>query len=150
MSNVRDPPNLINHNLGDDQKSGISTDMPISSNREYFPVRFPLNQKSLPGIRCNRCILQIGIFCRSFLSLNRFSFQMSEFANLVKSWIFSRRIPINQKSGNIFGWVQMQNFFLMSNVRDPPNLINYNLGDDQKTGISTDVRPAFSQEFLKK
>ena len=107
---------------------------------------------TVPGIRCNRCILQIGIFCRSFLSLNRFSFQMSEFANLVKSWIFSRQIPVNQKSlpGIIFGWVQMQNFFLMSNVRDPPNLINHNLGDDQKTGISTDMRPAFSHEFLKK
>ena len=41
-------------------------------------------------------------------SLNWFSFQKSEFANLVESWIFSRQIPINQKSlpGNIFGWVQ--------------------------------------------
>ena len=144
------------------------------------------------------------IFADPFLSSNRFFFQMSEFANLVKTWIFSRQIPINQNlylelkaivvfhwlgyfwrsfsflepvffpnvgirqprqnmnifpsdshkpkslPGNIFGWVQMQNFFLMSNVRDPPNLINNNLGDDQKTGISTDLRPAFSHEFLKK
>ena len=41
----------------------------------------------------------------------------------------------------------MQNFFLMSNVRNPPNLINNNLDDDQKTGISTDMRPASSREF---
>ena len=43
----------------------------------------------------------------------------------------------------------MQNFFLMSNVRDPPNLINRNLGDDQKTRISTDVRPAFFPQVLE-
>ena len=32
----------------------------------------------------------------------------------------------------------------MLNVREPPNSININLGDDQKTGISTDMRPVFS------
>ena len=42
----------------------------------------------------------------------------------------------------------MQNFFLMLNVRNPPNFDN--LGDDQKTGISTDLRPAFFHEYWKK
>ena len=123
------------------------------------------------------------IFADPFLSSNRFSFQMSGFANLVKTWIFSRQIPINQNlylelkaivvfhrlgyfsrqnmnifpsdshkpkslPGNIFRWVQIQNFFLMLNVRNPPNFDN--LGDDQKTGISTDLRPAFFHEFWKK
>ena len=57
--------------------------------------------------------------------LNRFSFQMSELANLVKLWIFSRQIPINQKSlpGNIFGWVQMQISFFCRTFVNPQNLI---------------------------
>ena len=43
-----------------------------------------------------RCILVIGVFADSFL--NWFAFQMSEFANPVKLRIFSRQIPVNQKS----------------------------------------------------
>ena len=101
--------------------------------------------------RCNCCILQIGVFCRSFLSSNRFSFQMSEFANHVKSWIFSRQIPVNQNAlpGNIHGWVQCK-FFLLWNVHNPPNLTKNNLGDVQEAGVSSDVRPAFFHKFLKK
>ena len=44
----------------------------------------------------------------------------------------------------------MQNFFLMSNVRNPPNLTKNNLGDVQKAGVSSDMRPAFFHEFWKK
>ena len=71
----------------------------------------PVKPKSLPVIRCNRCILQIVIICRSFILSNWFSFQMSEFANIVKPWIIFPSDPVKPKSlpGNIFEWIQMSN-----------------------------------------
>ena len=72
-----------------------------------FSHQIPINQKSLPGIEGNSMSSKDWEYL-PIEFLNRFSFQMSEFANLDKLWIFSRQIPINQKSlpGNIFGWVQ--------------------------------------------
>ena len=67
--------------------------------------------------------------------MNRFSFQMSEFVNLVKLQMFPRQIPINQN----FTWnleaidefwkysdgpeIQISFFFFSSNVRYPQNVI---------------------------
>ena len=76
---------------------------------------------------------------------------MSEFANPVKSWIFSRQIPVNQKSLPviIYGWANANSFFYWT-FEIPQILIKNNLGDVQKTGISSDMRPAFLHEFFKK
>ena len=93
---------------------------------------------------------RLGYFCRSFSFLEPFFFpnvgirQPRQNMNIFPSDSHKpKSLP-----GNIFRWVQIQNFFLMLNVRNPPNFDN--LGDDQKTGISTDLRPAFFHEFWKK
>ena len=53
----------------------------------------------------------------------------------------------------IFGWAPKNvNFFFLFVERSlsPKILLKNNLGDDQKTSISRDLRPAFVHEFLKK
>ena len=109
-----------------------------------FSRQIPVNQKSLPVSIGIRCILVIGVFADPFL--NRFAFQMSEFANPVKLQIFSCQIPVNQKSlPGIDIWMSQCKFFLvLPNDWNFPKLINNNLGDVQKAGISSDMRPAFA------